>query len=596
MYHAPLKEIGFVLHQLIDDEQLSGLPGLTDYSADFADSVLQEAAKFAEQVLDPINTLGDRERAQWTPDGVVMPQAFKDAYRQFVEGGWQQLRATPDYGGQGAPTVLGTAVEELWGSANLAFKLCPMLTQAAIEAIHRCGTPQQKDLYLHKLVSGEWTGTMNLTEPQAGSDLAAIRMRAVPEGQHFRLHGQKIFITYGDHDYTPNIIHMVLARIEGAPAGVRGISLFIVPKVLVNDDGSLGQRNDVRCVSIEHKLGIHGSPTCVLSYGDNEGAVGYLVGEPNRGLEYMFIMMNAARLSVGLEGYALAERAYQHALEYARNRVQGRPAGVGQAAQDKPAPIAFHPDIKRMLLSMKSQTDAARAIALYGALQLDVARHHPDAPTQATAQARGDLLIPIIKAWSTEMGVQQASLGIQVHGGMGFIEETGAAQYLRDVRITPIYEGTTAIQANDLVGRKVGRDAGVAMGALIEEMLSELEAGKAQSAAGAKDAGQANAIEAVTLLKQATASLLQLGQRGPEHVQAIAVPYLMLCGFAIGGWLMARAQRLAAAKLEQDREFHGAKLQTTRYYLQHLLPEARALAAIVADGGDSVVEADPSLF
>ena len=395
--------------------------------------MLEEAAKFAENVLDPINRKGDREGAKWTPDGVVMPADFKEAYAQFVDGGWSQLRSDSEHGGQGAPIVLGTAVEELWASANLAFKLCPMLTQGAIEALERCGTVEQKRKYLPKMVSGEWTGTMNLTEPQAGSDLGAIRTRAVPEGDHYRLHGQKIFITYGDHDYTPNIIHMVLARIEGAPAGTQGISLFIVPKVLVNDDGSLGKRNDVRCVSIEHKLGIHASPTCVLSYGEREGAVGYLVGEANRGLEYMFIMMNAARLSVGLEGYSLAERAYQQALEFARNRVQGRPAGARTSGQGKPAPIAYHGDIKRMLLSMKSRTDAARAIAYYAALQLDLARHDSEEAVREAAQARGDLLIPIIKGWSTELGIELTSLGVQVHGGMGYIEETGAAQYLRDV-------------------------------------------------------------------------------------------------------------------------------------------------------------------
>ncbi|AMN45905.1 acyl-CoA dehydrogenase [Steroidobacter denitrificans] len=592
MYHAPLKELGFVLHQLIDDGQLEGLPGLAEYSPEFADSVLQEAAKFAEQVLDPINVLGDQEGAKWTPDGVRMPPAFKEAYRQFVAGGWPQLRATQEYGGQGAPTVLGTAVEELWGSANLAFKLCPMLTQAVIEAIHRCGTSRQKDLYLPRLIRGEWTGTMNLTEPQAGSDLGAIRMRAIPEGDSFRLHGQKIFITYGEHDYTPNIIHMVLARIEGAPAGIKGISMFIVPRVLVGADGSLGEPNDVRCVSIEHKLGIHSSPTCVLSYGEKAGAVGYLVGEPNRGLEYMFIMMNAARLSVGLEGYALSERAYQHALAYARERVQGRPAQATAPVRDKPLPIVFHADIKRMLLAMKSQTEAARAVALYGALQLDLGRYHPDAATRAAAQARGDLLIPIIKAWATEMGVQSASLGVQVHGGMGFIEETGAAQYYRDVRITTIYEGTTGIQANDLVGRKVGRDGGTAMGALIADMLEELRREAPSDSAGDRSA----ALAAVELLKEATAKVLEFTGRGPEHVQAIAVPYLMLSGYAIGAWLMARAQSQAAGRIDEDRGFYSGKLQTTRFFLQHALHEVRAQAAIVTGGGGAVVEADPDLF
>ncbi|HEY4367028.1 MAG TPA: acyl-CoA dehydrogenase [Steroidobacteraceae bacterium] len=591
MYKAPLKEIRFALHQLVRDQQLAEIPAHADYSADFADSVLEEAAKFAEEVLDPINRVGDQKGPRWTPDGVQMPAEFKAAYQQFVEGGWQQLRASPDHGGQGAPTVLGTAVEELWASANLAFKLCPMLTQGSMEALARCGTEEQKAKYLPKMVSGEWTGTMNLTEPQAGSDLAAIRTRAVPDGKNYRLFGQKIFITYGDHDYTPNIIQMVLARIEGAPAGVKGISLFLVPRTLVNDDGSLGARNDVRCVSIEHKLGIHGSPTCVLAYGDRDGAVGYLIGEENRGLEYMFIMMNAARLSVGLEGYALAERAFQQALGWARSRVQGRPSGV--PAQDKPLPIQYHPDIKRMLLTMKSQTDAARAVALYGALQLDIARGHQDPATRAAAQSRGDLLIPVIKGWSTELGITLASMGIQVHGGMGFIEETGAAQTYRDVRITAIYEGTTGIQAGDFVGRKVGRDAGVAMNAFIAEMSAEL--GKATQDAGVRDSRRA-ASKAVDLLRDATAALLQSWKKGPEHAQAVSVPYLMLSGFVIGGWLMARAYELAVSKNAEDPEFFAAKRQSARFYLQNALTEADALARVVIEGGASIVEADPALL
>jgi alkylation response protein AidB-like acyl-CoA dehydrogenase len=593
MYHAPLKELRFVLHQLIGDARLSELEGLSEYSPEFADSVLEEAAKFAEQVLEPINRAGDLEGARWTKDGVVMPAKFKDAYAQFVAGGWPQLRASPEHGGQGAPTILGTAVEELWASSNLAFKLCPMLTQGAIEALERCGTPGQQHRYVPKMVSGEWTGTMNLTEPQAGSDLGAIRTRAVPEGDHYRLYGQKIFITYGDHDLTPNIVHMVLARIEGAPAGTKGISMFIVPKVLVNDDGSLGKPNDVRCVSIEHKLGIHSSPTCVLAYGDHGGAIGYLVGEPNRGLEYMFIMMNAARLSVGLEGYSLAERAYQRALEWARTRVQGRPAGKVAGSPDKPASIAYHGDVKRMLLTMKSLTDAARSIALYAAFQLDVAHHHPDSAARAAAQARGDLLIPIVKGWSTELGVELTSIGIQVHGGMGFIEETGAAQHMRDARITTIYEGTTGIQAADLIGRKVTRDAGAAMNTLIAEMKAELSA--AASDPGVREA-RAAALRGVELLKGATDALLASARSGAEYAQAVSVPYLKLCGIVIGGWLTARAYELAVRNLAEDREFYASKQQIARFYVQQIMPEAQALASVVTGGGTSVTEADPALF
>ena len=455
MYRAPLRELRFVLEELLQASRLAQYPHLADYSSDVADSILDEAGRFAETVLDPLNRSGDETGARWTPEGVVAAPGFRDAYQQFAAGGWTQLGTDPEYGGQLVPQALVTAVQEIWGSANLAFKLCPMLSHGAVHALELSGTVAQKKTYLPKMISGEWTGTMVLTEPQAGSDLAQIRTRAVPEGDHYRLFGQKIFITWGDHDCTSNIIHMVLGRIEGAPAGVRGISLFIVPKVLVNSDGSLGTRNDVRCVSIEHKLGIHASPTCVLAFGEKDGAVAHLVGEPNRGLEYMFIMMNAARLSVGLEGYAVGERAYQRAAEYARTRIQGKPP-VAQG--EGPQPIIHHPDIKRMLLTMKSTTEAARAVSMYAAYQLDIAKHHPDEKQRASAQARGDLLIPIVKGWCTETGNLVAALGVQVHGGMGFIEETGAAQYVRDVRITTIYEGTTGIQSNDLIGRKLGRE------------------------------------------------------------------------------------------------------------------------------------------
>ncbi|HEY5806424.1 MAG TPA: acyl-CoA dehydrogenase [Povalibacter sp.] len=589
MYKAPLKELRFVMHQLLSDEQLAGLPGLEEYSGDFADSVLEEAGKFAEEVLAPINRAGDIKGAKWTPDGVVMPPEFKDAYAKFVDGGWPLLRANPEHGGQGAPTMLGTAIEELWASSNLAFKLCPMLSQGAVEAIERCANEQQKQMYLPKMVTGEWTGTMVLTEPQAGSDLGSIRTRAVPEGDHYRLFGQKIFITYGDHDYTPNTIHMVLGRIEGSPAGTKGISLFIVPKVLVNADGSLGERNDVRCVSIEHKLGIHASPTCVLSFGDKGGAAAYLVGEQNRGLEYMFIMMNAARLSVGLEGFALAERAYQQALAYARTRQQGRPGGK-VSPDGKALPIVWHADVKRMLLTMKAYADAARAIAMYAALQLDLGKHHPEKSHRDAAQARGDLLIPIVKGWSTEIGVAMTSLGVQVHGGMGFIEETGAAQYLRDVRITTIYEGTTGIQAADLVGRKVARDAGVAMNSLIDDIHTELETFTARYTSAAA------ALEAAKLLRDATGSLLQSFRQNAEHAQAVSVPYLTLCGVAIGGWLMAKSDDLTARLMTQDEEFYRAKQQIVRAFMEQILPQAHALARIVKSGGESIVEADPVLL
>ncbi len=580
MYRAPVKDFRFVLDELLQVQSLAGSQGLADYSPELAESVLSEAARFSETVLEPINQSGDREGAKWTPDGVLTAKGFKDAYRQFVEGGWPQLGADPDFGGQPMPHALVIAAQEMWASANLSFKLCPMLTQGAVEALHLNGLAAQKQKYLPRMVSGEWTGTMVLTEPHAGSDLGLVRTRAVPEGDHYRLFGQKIFITWGDHDLTPNTIHMVLGRIEGAPAGVKGISLFVVPKLLVNDDGSLGERNEVRCVSIEHKLGIHASPTCVLAFGDQKGAVGYLVGEPNRGLEYMFIMMNAARLSVGVEGYAMAERAFQRAADWARTRVQGQ----GKA-------IIQHPDVKRMLLTMKSGTEAMRALGMYAAFQLDLAAHHADEAGRAAAQRRADLLIPVVKAWSTEFGNELTATGVQVHGGMGFIEETGAAQYIRDARITTIYEGTTGIQANDLIGRKIGRDQGAAMSAFIAEMQKELEA-LPESDEGVR-ATRVAVLESVGLLREATQSLLQALASAPERGLAVAVPFLMLTGFTAGGWLLARSAGVSAGKLGgADRDFHAAKIQTARFYAENVLPRTLAFARIVKSGAGSTVEVD----
>ncbi|MFZ9993302.1 MAG: acyl-CoA dehydrogenase [Steroidobacteraceae bacterium] len=588
MYRAPLKDLRFVLHELIGEQALQACPAYAEYSLDLADAVLEEAGKFAENVLDPLYKSGDQQGATWTPEGVIGAPGFKAAYQQFVEGGWASLRASPEHGGQGVPTVLGTAVEELWASSNLAFKLCPMLTQGAVEALEHYGSAAQKTLYLPKMVSGEWTGTMNLTEPQAGSDLAAIRTRAQPQGDHYRIFGQKIFITYGDHDFTPNTIHLVLARIDGAPAGVKGISMFVVPKVLVNEDGSLGAPNDVQCLSIEHKLGIHASPTCVMAYGQSQGAVGYLVGEPNRGLEYMFVMMNAARLSVGLEGYAVAERAYQQALDWAGTRIQGKPPGV---RQEGPAPIVHHPDVKRMLLSMKSQTEALRALTLYTAWQLDLGAQHPDELARARAQARGDLLIPVVKACSTETGIELASLGIQIHGGMGYVEETGAAQAYRDVRITTIYEGTTAIQSNDFAGRKLARDRGESMGALIADMRAELQALQIDHPAvmSARDASLAGVEE----LEQATHSLLQSYAQSPERALAVSVPMVRLAGYVIGGWLLTFSAAIAAHRLANgatDRDFLQGKIASARFYASQVLPQATALARVVATGADGVLD------
>ena len=592
MYRAPLRELRFVVEELLGAARLASCPGLAEYSDELAASVLEEAARFAQGVLDPLNKSGDVEGARWTAEGVVTARGFRDAYQQFAAGGWSQLGAPPEFGGQLAPQVLVTAVQELWAAANLAFKLCPMLTHGAVHALELCGTLAQKQLFLPKMVSGEWTGTMDLTEPQAGSDLAQIRTRAVPDGKRYRLFGQKIFITWGDHDMTPNTIHMVLARIEGAAPGVKGISLFIVPKVLVNEDGSLGARNEVRCVSIEHKLGIHASPTCVLAFGDQNGAEGYLVGEPNRGLEYMFIMMNAARLSVGLEGYAMGERAFQHAVDWARSRIQGKPP---VAQPGGPAPIINHPDVKRMLLTMKSSTEAARALALYGALQLDLATYSADENQRASSQTRADLLIPIVKGWCTEIGNEMTAIGVQIHGGMGFIEETGAAQYVRDVRITTIYEGTTGIQSNDLIGRKLGRDRGAAMTALLADISSELEALPTDHPV--TSATRKAALDAVGLLKGATRSILEnMASPRPDRALAVSVPYLRLCGYVIGGWLMAKAAATAAQHKDgTDRDFYQAKLRTALFYAEHVLPTAVALAQVVTRGSDSVVDTDAAL-
>jgi alkylation response protein AidB-like acyl-CoA dehydrogenase len=586
MYRAPLKELRFVLEELLDTGQLAACPALADYSDEVGASIIEEAARLAETVLEPLNRPGDREGARWTPEGVSTPKGFKEAYAQFVAGGWAQLGTDPRFGGQRVPQALSSAVQELWGAANLSFLLCPMLTQGAVHALERCGSEEQQRLFLPKMASGEWTGTMVLTEPQAGSDLAQVRTRAVPEGDHFRLFGQKIFITWGEHDCADNIVHMVLARIEGAPEGVKGISLFLVPKVLVNADGSLGERNEVRCVSIEHKLGIHASPTCVMQFGQDRGAIAHLVGEANRGLEYMFIMMNTARLAVGVQSYAVGERAFQRAVEYARTRVQGRPAG---AAAGERATIIQHPDVRRMLLTMKACTEASRALALYAGQQLDLAAWHAEAAARAAAQSRGDLLIPIVKAWCTETANEVAAIGVQVHGGMGFIEETGAAQYVRDVRITTIYEGTTGIQANDLIGRKIGRDRGAALLELIAQMRRELQSLEPTAAASKETC--AAALEAVEGLASATRSLLENFARAPQRALAVSVPYLKLCGMVMGGWLLAKSSAVAAAgRGGAGPEFYQAKIHTAHFYARQVLPAALGLARVVEEGAASVLE------
>jgi acyl-CoA dehydrogenase len=586
-YHAPLKEMRFVLTELAGLDHVSKLPGFEEASPDVVMAILDEAAKFATEVLDPLNVVGDREGARRLENGEVRtPSGFKDAYQQYCVNGWNGLTKNPDFGGQGLPQLVSTAVEEMWHAANLAFDLCPMLTQGAIEAIELCGTPEQKQRFLPKMVSGEWAGTMNLTEAQAGSDLAAVRTRAVPQPDgSYKLYGQKIFITYGEHDYTDNIIHMVLARTPTAPEGVKGISLFIVPKFLINADGTIGARNDVHCVSLEHKLGIHASPTAVLAYGDHGGAVGYLVGEENRGLEYMFIMMNLARFSVGLEGVGIAERAYQRATAYAKERVQGRPVG------DKgTGTIIEHPDVRRMLLSMRAQTEAMRAVAYITAAALDNAHRHPDAEARKRHQAFAELMIPILKGWCTETAQEVAYTGIQVHGGMGYIEETGAAQHYRDARIITIYEGTTGIQANDLIGRKTARDGGKTALAVIADMRAlDAELSKQKSAEFAAIRTQLAA--AASALKEAVEWMVVAYGKDTRAAHAASVPYLKLWGLTTGGWQMARAALAAAKHLAdgKDADFYRAKIATSRFYADYFLPQTVALKHAIVTAGESVL-------
>ena len=591
MYQAPLREIQFVMHELLGDQPLVSGYADIDYSGELADNIVEEAAKFAQNVLEPLNQRGDREGARWSESGVTTPAGFPQAYAEYVQAGWPQLAVSTELGGQGMPHVLTSAVEEMMFAANMAFFLGTSLAHGAVGAIAASATEEQKATFLPRLVSGEWMGTMNLTEAQAGSDLALIRTRAVPEGDHYRIFGQKIFITYGDHDLSENIIHLVLARIDGAPEGVKGISLFVVPKFLINADGSKGAPNDLRCLSIEHKLGIHASPTCVMAFGEKDGAVGYLVGAPNTGLSFMFIMMNAARLSVGVQGLAQSERALQQALDWARNRRQGR-SGTLPA----PVPIIEHPDVRRMLLSMKARVEAMRALCYYAAQELDRGHREADESVRAATLARAELLTPIVKGWCTETAMQVTSTGVQVHGGMGFIEETGAAQFLRDVRITTIYEGTTGIQSNDLIGRKLARDRGAAMSALIQELLAELNAARALTP-GAKAIRNA-ATEALTSLRDASESVLRLHSEDPARAQAVAVPYLTLCGVVLAGALQARAAAVAEAALQKSPgdQFYQSKLQTCRFFAEQVLPEAAGLARIVKGGAGSVAEAQAELL
>jgi alkylation response protein AidB-like acyl-CoA dehydrogenase len=594
-YIAPVRDMHFVIRELAGLQQLATLPGYEEATPELAEAVLEEASKLASGVLAPLNKIGDERGATLTDRGVAATEGFGAAYRQFVENGWNGLGSDPEYGGQGLPGLIAAATVEIWNSANMSFALCPLLTAGATEALKQHGTRELKARYLPKLVSGEWTGTMNLTEPQAGSDLSAVRTKAVPEGDHYRLYGQKIFITWGDHDMTDNVVHLVLARTPDAPEGVRGISLFLVPKVLSNADGTPGGRNDVRCVSLEHKLGIHASPTCVMSFGDTQGAMGYLVGEKNKGLAHMFTMMNEARQKVGLQGIGIAERAYQAAREYAKERVQGRTAG--QKSGDR-VTIIHHPDVRRMLLTMKSQIEAMRAFGYVLAADIDLAHKHPDEAERRRRQARVDLLIPVLKAWCTELGVEIASLGVQIYGGMGFIEETGACQYLRDARIAPIYEGTTGIQGADLVGRKLPADQGSAMAALISEMRA-VERQIADVDGGADLVSIRGALrDGVHALEQATQSVLRMFEQDPDAALAASVNYLMLVGTVCGGWQMARAAVAARKCLQsgQHQGFYRAKIATATFYAEQIMPKALALLNIVKSGASTAMTLGEDCF
>jgi alkylation response protein AidB-like acyl-CoA dehydrogenase len=590
-YNAPIRDMLFTLRTVGDLDRIAALPGTEDVSIDLVEAILNEAGKFAGGVLAPLNQSGDKQGCVCKDGAVTTPDGVRQAFAAFCEQGWHAMPAEAHYGGQGLPSLVSTPVLEMWTAANLAFSLCQMLTIGAIAAIDHHGSDAQKSLYIPNMVAGTWTGTMNLTEPQAGSDLAAVRTRAVPEGDFYRVTGTKIFITWGENDVAENIVHLVLARLPDAPTGVKGISLFIVPKFLVNPDGSLGARNDLVCSSIEHKLGIHGSPTAVMSFGDKGGAQGYLVGEPHRGLEYMFTMMNHARLNVGLEGVAIAERAFQQARDYAGQRVQGRVVDAPEGA-----PIAYHPDVKRMLLDMKVRIEAMRAMAYYTAAQMDIAHRSADAAEAKRAQARVDLLIPVVKGFCTEHAILVASTGVQVHGGMGFIEETGAAQHFRDSRITTIYEGTTGIQANDLVGRKIFRDGGAAF----RDLIAEIETTRAGAAATPEAAKLARALVApLEKLGEAVDWVVRTHRAAPARTAASAVSLLHLAGYVVGGWLVLKQAQAAAALLnsgENDPAFLKGKLAFADFYATQLLPQAEALHAVIVHGAEDVDSFDPALL
>jgi len=586
-YRAPVKDMRFVITELAGLDRIAELSGFEEATPDLVEAVLEEASQLAGEVIAPTNILGDQQGSTVKDGQVYVPAEFSEAYKQFVESGWGGLAMNPEYGGQGLPETLGVAVTEMLQSANLSWSLCAMLTQGAIHAVEAHASDELKAVYLEKMISGEWTGTMNLTESQAGSDLSLVRALARPDGDAWKVTGQKIFITWGDHDMTDNIVHLVLARTPDAPPGIKGLSLFLVPKRHVEADGSLGEQNGVSTVSVEHKLGIHGSPTCVLSF---EESTGYLIGEQGKGLLCMFTMMNSARLGVGLQAIALSERAYQQAYEYALERKQGNVPGSQETAT-----IIDHADVRRMLLTMKAETEAMRALSYVAMAALDHAVHNDNEEIRAASQARVDLLTPIVKGWCTENSQVITSLGVQVHGGMGYVEETGAAQHLRDSRILTIYEGTTGIQAGDLVGRKTLRDGGAAVTAL----LNEIDQVVADAEAAGSELGEiaTELAAAVAASRGAVAWLLEHYADEANIPGAVSYHYLMLLGVTCGGWLMARSALIASQKQgSADSDFYTAKLLTARFYAEQALPRALSHARSIEFGSSTMMAFTQELF